>query len=164
MERSLQGLPPITRSNGPHSSIWQRNHNASSLHSRKKRLKASSTDYYYAFEQIRLSLTCLRVTVRTSPTYMMRPSWRTMPTVMESSHTSDATYLSTWIPKSFSTNSPDFTHTHLFFCQRNQGNQRSFYRKHAAVQVGVGEFHVLHFAGPFPLIMKHVTGSVLAQH
>lgn len=52
-------------------------------------------------------LTCLRVTLRTSPTYMMRPWCRTMPTVMESSHTSDATYLSTWMPKSFSTNRPE---------------------------------------------------------
>lgn len=54
-------------------------------------------------------LTCLRVTLRTSPTYMMRPWCRTMPTVMESSHTSDATYLSTWMPKSFSTNRPEQT-------------------------------------------------------
>lgn len=53
------------------------------------------------------SLTCLRVKLRTSPTYTMRPWCRTMPTVMESSHTSDATYLSTWMPKSFSTNRPD---------------------------------------------------------
>lgn len=52
------------------------------------------------------SLTCLWVTLRTSPTYMMRPWCRTIPTVMESSHTSDATYLSTWMPKSFSTSRP----------------------------------------------------------
>lgn len=39
----------------------------------------------------------------------MRPWCRTMPTVMESSHTSDATYLSTWMPKSFSTSRPEQT-------------------------------------------------------
>ncbi|TNN43624.1 hypothetical protein EYF80_046183 [Liparis tanakae] len=53
-----------------------------------------------------VSLTCLRVTLRTSPTYMMRPWCRTMPTVMESSHTSDATYLPTCMPRSLSTNRP----------------------------------------------------------
>lgn len=50
--------------------------------------------------------TCFWVTLRTSPTYMILPWCLTMPTVMESSHTSEAMYLSTWMPRSFSTNKP----------------------------------------------------------
>lgn len=50
--------------------------------------------------------TCFWVTLRTSPTYMILPWCLTMPTVMESSHTSEAMYLSTWMPRSFSTSRP----------------------------------------------------------
>lgn len=119
------------------------------------------------FEQkVRLSLTCLRVTLRTSPTYMMRPWWRTMPTVMESSHTSDATYLATWIPKSFSTNSPDSTQTHLFICHYNHGNQYLFYTKQLTVcslQVGMGDFHVCYTFKHSNLLRKTFSGFSLSK-
>lgn len=37
MERSLQGLPPITRSNGPHSWIWEDKGNVMGLQGQRQR-------------------------------------------------------------------------------------------------------------------------------
>lgn len=80
-----------------------------------------------------ISLTCLCVTLRTSPTYMIRPWCRTMPTVIESSHTSDATYLSTWMPKSLSTNRPAHAHTHIYFSLQLLGRVLGGLENHACL-------------------------------
>lgn len=125
MERSLQGLPPISKSNGPHCSIWmvkeeqgagsiQCGAKASSNDSKhqknkKKRAQMKSLSAKSTQRNVVRTLstvcehTCSWVMNRTSPTWTIFPSWLTVDTAIESSQTSEATYFSTLKPRSFST-------------------------------------------------------------
>lgn len=89
IERSLQGLPPMTRSKGPHSCIWGRKYVVSCgmLHSAMEQWDGGMDLGSVLCWRGR---TCFWVTFRTSPTYMILPWCLTMPTVIESSHTSEA--------------------------------------------------------------------------
>ena len=55
---------------------------------------------------VQAALTFLFVMFLTSFTYLMLPSCLTVPTAMDSSHTSEATYFSTLMPNSFRTKYP----------------------------------------------------------
>lgn len=121
MERSLQGLPPITKSKGPHScicNIWR--FNSQMQEEDASGAVLASVTQAKGSLPIKAPRTCFWVTLRTSPTYMILPWCRTIPTVIESSHTSDAMYRSTWMPKSFSTRSP------------GKQKPRCYYRSHVA--------------------------------
>lgn len=107
MERSLQGLPPMSKSKGPHCSICML---------KEERIVNSGQGHMRIYFKMLFARTVVLLTDRASPIWMIFPSWLTCATASESSHISEATYLSTLKPRSFRTTYPEtkkYTGCHL---------------------------------------------------